>query len=384
MTSPGFNGSWVTEDIEAFHDAARRFIPAELVPYEAQWAAQGYVEPERWRATGSAGLLCPGVSEEYGGGGGSFAHDAVMAYESAYNLAIGMSFSIHSGIVAKYLVNFGTEAQKRTWLPKMAAGEWVGALAMSEPGTGSDVKAITTRAVRSGDYFEVSGAKTFITHGRIADLIVLAVKTDPAAGSKGISLLVVETRGLAGFRRGRTLEKIGFKGQDTAELFFENVRIPVGNLLGDREGLGFGQLMHQLPEERMLIAAGTIGTMDRALKETIAYTRERKVFGNSLGDMQTVRHKLAECKTRATVAKQFFNWCMSQLLARELDGATAAMAKWWCTQVNCEIIDECLQLHGGYGYMAEYPIARMYVNARLGRIYGGTNEIMKEIIARTL
>jgi acyl-CoA dehydrogenase len=382
---PDMNTStWIDEDLELFRDGARRFIDKEVVPQEARWAEQKYVDRTIWNLFGSAGLLCPAIPETYGGGGGDFSHDAVLAQEMARALAIGPNLNIHSAIVAHYILRYGSEEQKLRWLPKMATGEFVTAIAMTEPGAGSDVKSISTQAVRSGDVWRINGSKTFITNGYLADLVCVIAKTDPAAGARGISLIMVETQGLAGYRRGNILEKIGLKGQDTCELFFDDMEVPLGNLLGPEPGRGFPQLMEQLPQERMLIALGCVATMERAVEETIAYTKQRRVFGAPLLDLQNTRFKLAECKTKATIARNFVDGCMVKVLAGELDPATAAMAKWWCSQTNCEIIDECLQLHGGYGYMTEYPIARMYVNARVGKIYGGSNEIMKEIVARTM
>ena len=266
----------------------------------------------------------------------------------------------------------------------MASGEYVGAIAMSEPGAGSDLKSIKTTAVLDGDEWVINGSKTFITNGALADLICVVVKTDPDAGSRGVSIIVVEAKDLAGFRRGRILDKIGLKGQDTSELFFDNVRVPKANLLGPETGKGFIQLMEQLPQERMLIALGCAATMERAVEETVAYTKERKIFSQPSIEMQNTRFKLAECKTKATIAKSFVDSCMEQHFNGTLDGTTAAMAKWWVSQAAFEVIDECLQLHGGYGYMTEYPIARMFVNSRVTKIYGGSNEVMKEIIARSL
>ena len=381
---PTSQSPWITEDLSMFQDAIRKFIERELVPHEERWCKQQHVDRETWRKAGEIGMLCASIPEEYGGGGGSFAHEAIIAYEQSRALASSLGTNVHSAIVAHYILRYGTEAQKQRWLPKMATGEMVGAIAMSEPGAGSDLKSVKTRAVRDGDHYVINGSKTFISNGLLADLICVVVKTAPDKGAKGVSIVVAETTGLEGFRRGRVLEKIGQKGQDTAELFFDNVRVPCDNLLGDEEGRGFYQLMQQLPQERMIIAVGALGAMERALDETVAYVRDRQVFGTSLIELQNTRFKLAECKTHATIARAFVDDCMAKVLRGDLTPETAAMAKWWCTQKSCEIIDECLQLHGGYGYMAEYPIARLYVNARVGKIYGGSNEIMKELIARTL
>lgn len=375
---------WINEDLQLFQDSARRFIEKEVAPQEANWAAQGYVDRQIWNRFGQAGLLCPSIPEQYGGGGGHFGHDAVVALEMARAMAIGPNVNVHSGIVAQYVLRYGTEEQKLRWLPKMASGEFVGAIAMTEPGAGSDLKAVKATAVRSGDDWVINGAKTFITNGWHADLVCVVVKTDKSAGARGLSLIVVETKDLKGYRRGRILEKIGLKGQDTSELFFDDVRVPYANLLGNETGKGFGQLMEQLPQERMIIALGCVATMQRAVEETSAYARSRMVFGEPLLSLQNTRFKLAECSTKATVARHFVDSCMTLVLQGKLDNETAAMAKWWCTQSNCEVVDECLQIHGGYGYMTEYPIARMFVNARVGKIYGGTNEIMKEVIARGL
>ncbi|WP_371227697.1 acyl-CoA dehydrogenase family protein [Pseudomonas sp. QE6] len=375
---------WITDDLVIFQDSIRRFIANELVPHEERWWKQQYIDRDMWLKAGEFGMLLPSIPEQYGGGGGTFAHDAIVTLEQSRAMCTSLGTNVHSGIVAHYLLRYASEQQKLDWLPKMARGELVGAIAMSEPGAGSDLQAIKTRAVRDGDHYVINGSKTFITNGYHADIILVVAKTDPEKGAKGTSIIVVETRDLAGFRRGRILEKIGQKGQDTTELFFDDVRVPAANLLGPEEGKGFIQLMQQLPQERMIIALGALATMERAVEETAEYVRSRKVFGQTLLDLQNTRFRLAECKSIATIARAFVDDCMVKVLKGELSGETAAMAKWWCTEQNCKLIDECLQLHGGYGYMLEYPIARMYANARVGRIFGGSNEIMKEIIARTL
>ncbi|MDN7143968.1 acyl-CoA dehydrogenase family protein [Pseudomonas sp. JQ170] len=379
QTSP-----WITDELVIFQDSIRRFIANELTPHEERWAKQQHVDRETWLKAGEFGMLLPSIPEEYGGGGGTFAHDAIVTLEQSRAISTSLGTNVHSGIVAHYLLRYASEAQKLDWLPKMARGELVAAIAMSEPGAGSDLKSIKCRAVRDGDSYVINGSKTFISNGYHADLILVVTKTDPEKGAKGVSIIVVETKDLKGFRRGRILEKIGQKGQDTTELFFDDVRVSCANLLGPQEGKGFTQLMQQLPQERMIIALGAVSTMERAVEETAEYVRQRKVFGQSLLDLQNTRFKLAECKTIATVARRFVDDCMVKVLKGELDPETAAMAKWWCTQQNCNVIDECLQLHGGYGYMTEYPIARLYVNARVGKIFGGSNEIMKELVARTL
>jgi acyl-CoA dehydrogenase len=375
---------WITEDISQFQDAVRRFFEKEVVPHELRWAEQHHVDRGIWNQLGAVGILCPAIPEAYGGGGGSFAHDAIVALEMGRALVTGPGLNVHSAIVAHYILRYGTEEQKQRWLPAMASGELVAAIAMSEPGAGSDLKSIKTTAMAHDGGWRIEGSKTFITNGFLADLICVVCKTDPAAGTRGVSLVFVETKDLPGFRRGRILDKIGLKGQDTSELFFDGVVVPHDNLLGLQPGKGFSQLMEQLPQERMLIALGCVATMRRAVDDTVAYTKDRMVFGGSLYEMQNTRFKLAECATKAVIAREFVDQCMEKVLSTGLDNTTAAMAKWWTTQTNCEVIDECLQLHGGYGYVNDFPIARMYANARVGKIYGGSNEIMKEIIARAL
>ncbi|WP_255593360.1 acyl-CoA dehydrogenase family protein [Achromobacter sp. ES-001] len=374
--------AWMDADLALFQDATRRIFEKEFAPDEERWRKQQHADRDIWTRAGRLGLLCVSMPEAYGGGAGSFAHEAIVAAEQARAMVHGFSNNVHSAILAHYILNYGTEAQRQRWLPGMATGEHVGAIAMSEPGAGSDLKSVRTTARRDGDSYVLNGSKTFITNGLHADLICVVAKTDPHAGSRGVSLIMVQTDELPGFRRGRLLEKLGQKSGDTAELFFDDVRVPVANLLGEVEGQGFTQLMQQLPRERLLIAVGAVATMRRAIDDTVAYTKTRQVFGQALIDMQNTRFKLAECETVATIAARFVDDCIARQLQGTLDLPTAAMAKWWTTQMNCQVIDECLQLHGGYGYMLETPIARMYADARVGKIYGGSNEIMKEIIAR--
>jgi len=375
---------WMNDELTALGDATRKFFAKEFAPNEDRWWKQGHIDRDAWYKAGEMGLLCASIPVEYGGGGGSFAHEAVITFEMVRQLISSFGNNVHSGIMAHYILAYGTEEQRQRWLPKMATGEIIGAIAMTEPGTGSDLQAIKTTAIRKGDEYVINGSKTFITNGYLADLICLVCKTDPTQRGKGLSLVMVETKDLPGFKRGRILEKIGQKGQDTAELFFDDVHVPVENLLGGVEGRGFAHLMQQLPQERMLIAIGAVASMERAVEETVAYTKQRKAFGQALYEMQNTRFKLAECATHAKIARVFVDDCIVKALNHELDLPTAAMAKWWTTDVANKVVDECVQLHGGYGYMIEYPIARMYANARVNRIYGGSNEIMKELIARSL
>jgi acyl-CoA dehydrogenase len=373
---------WMDADLEMLRDTARRFFERECVPHESRWRAQHHADRDIWNKAGAAGLLCASIPEEYGGGGGSFLHEAVICEEQMYSMSQAFSNNVHSGIVAHYILAYGSEAQKKRWLPRMATGELVAAIAMTEPGAGTDLQRIKAHARLEDDFWRISGAKTFITNGLHAGLVCVAVKTGAEGGAKGVSLLMVETEGTDGFRRGPLLDKMGQKTLDTTELFFDDVRVPATNLLGGEQGKGFPQLMQQLPRERLLIAVGAVATMQRAIADTLAYVRERQVFGAPLMAMQNTRFKLAECETHATVARSFLDDCIARLMRGELDVPTAAMAKWWTTDTCCRIVDECLQLHGGYGYMNEYPIARLYADVRVGRIYGGANEVMKEIIAR--
>jgi acyl-CoA dehydrogenase len=371
-----------TPELELFRDTARRFIQKEIAPYHAQWEKDGVVSRDLWCKAGEAGLLLTDIPAEYGGGGGEFLTIAVLTEEMLRGMYTGPGFRVHSDIVARYIFHYGSEAQKQKWLPRMASGEVVGAIAMTEPGTGSDLQAVRTTALRDGDEYVISGQKTFITNGQLADLVIVIAKTDPSARAKGVSLILVETD-RPGFARGRNLEKIGLKAQDTSELFFDGVRVPVTNRLGE-EGRGFAYLMQELPRERLLIGIGAVAAMEAALQWTLDYTRERKAFGRAIIDFQNSRFKLAEVKTEVRVARVFLDHCIDLHMNGTLDVPTAAMCKWWLTELYGRVVDTCLQLHGGYGYMWEYPIARAYADARVQRIFGGANEIMKEIIGRSL
>ncbi|NNG23030.1 acyl-CoA dehydrogenase [Massilia sp. ML15P13] len=374
---------WMNEELGAFRDAVRRFVAGEITPHQEAWREQQHVDRDLWTKAGEMGLLLADIPDEYGGAGGSFAHMAVVFEELSY--AGDTSFGIHvHAIVAHYLLNQGTEEQKQKYLPRLASGEMIAAIAMSEPGAGSDLKGIRTTAVRGGDGYRVSGSKTFISNGFMADLILVVAKTDPAAGSKGVSLLLLETKDNPGFRVGRILEKVGQKGQDTCELFFDDAHVPLANVLGGEEGKGFAQLMTELPYERTILGVCGVAAIERALQLTVDHTRERKAFGQALIEMQNTRFVLAEIKTEATIARIFIDRCIEDMLAGRMDTVRASMAKYWISDLQCKVVDQCVQLFGGYGYMLEYPIAQMYVDARVQRIYGGANEIMKEIIARSL
>ncbi len=367
---------------ETFRDSVRRFMESEVMPHEEHWQEQGYVDREVWTKAGANGFLCPSMPEAYGGSDADKLYSVILIEEQARANSSSLGFGLHSEIVAPYLFNYGNEHIKQTYLPKMAAGEMIGAIAMSEPGAGSDLQAIKTTAIKKGDHYVVNGSKTFITNGWHSDLVIVVAKTDPAKGAKGTSLIVVDTS-MKGFSKGKRLKKLGLKGQDTAELFFDNVEVPAENLLGEANN-GFIYLMQELPWERMQIAIGAIAKSEAAIQWTIDYVRERKAFGKTVASFQNTRFKLAELATEAQVARVFVDRCLELLLVKQLDTATASMAKYWCSDIECKIIDECLQLHGGYGFMWEYPIARAYVDARVQRIYGGTNEIMKEVISRSM
>jgi acyl-CoA dehydrogenase len=374
---------WMDGDLAIFRDAVSRFVEAEMVPNEERWRKQQHVGKEIWRKAGAMGFLCTDVSAEYGGAGGDFRHEAVLYEELGRRGLTGFGQGVHS-ICAHYLVNHGTEEQKRRLLPRMARGELIGAIGMTEPAAGSDLQGLRTRAVRDGDSYLVNGSKIFITNGYLAELIALVVKTQPGEGAKGTSILMVETQDLAGYRVGRILDKMGLKSQDTAELFFEDVRVPAANLLGGAEGQGFYQLMGDLPYERALIAVLAVAAMEGALVETAQYVKERKAFGRTIAEFQNTRFKLAEIATKTRIARVFVDDCIARIVKGTLDTVTASMAKYWVTETQQEVLDECVQLHGGYGYMNEYMVCRMFADARVQRIYGGTNEIMKELISRAL
>ncbi|MGE4041296.1 acyl-CoA dehydrogenase family protein [Pseudolabrys sp.] len=374
----------MTEDLVLLEEQARRFIDAEYVPHLERWHDKGMYEREVWTKAGEAGLLCATMPEEYGGAGGHFGHEAVINRELSLAGFDSFGAPLHSGIVAPYILHYGTEDQKKRWLPKLATGELVGAIAMTEPGTGSDLQGVRTSARKSGNGYLLNGSKTFITNGQHANLIIVVAKTDAAAGAKGVSLMVVETDKAQGFRRGRKLKKLGQDAADTSELFFEDVQLPADSLLGTEEGQGFYQLMKELPQERLIVALHAVAMMERAVALAVDYVKQRKAFGKTILEFQNTQFVLAECKTEATIAKVFLDYCIEQHIAGQLDTVTASMAKYRLSDTCGEVIDRCLQLFGGYGYMDEYPISRLYRDARVLRIYAGTNEIMKLLIARSL
>ena len=371
------------EELDIFSDAVAQFMEKECKPHIEKWREQGIVDRDIWYKAGEMGLLVPSCPEEYGGVGGDFRHDAIIIEQMEWNGA-PLGIGLHNAIVAPYLISYGSEEQKQRLLPKMLSGDLVTAIAMTEPGTGSDLQNIKTTAKKDGNGYVINGSKTFITNGQTANLVFVCAKTDPTKGAKGISIFMVETDEVDGFERGRNLKKIGQPAADTSELFFNDVKVPASALLGSDEGQGFIQLMQKLPQERHMIGLQGIGMIERALTETVAYVKQRKAFGGTIMDFQNTQFKLAECKTEATVAKVFMDHCTELLLQDKLDASTASMSKYWVSDLQCKIIDECLQLHGGYGYMDEYPIGQMYTDARVQRIYGGANEVMKMLIARTL
>jgi acyl-CoA dehydrogenase len=384
MILDDYRSAWMTEDLDDLQRLAQTFLTKESVPHHQRWAKQHMVDRDFWRAAGRAGLLCLSIPEEYGGGGGTFAHEAVVASEQAKVADDAWANQVHSTIVAHYVLAFGTEEQKQRWLPGMASGDIVGAIAMTEPTTGSDLQSVRTRARRDGDDYIINGSKTFITNGTHCDVLIIVARTNDEHGAKGLSLIVAETMDLPGFERGRVLDKIGMHGQDTRELSFIDMRVPAANVLGGSEGRGFVQLMQQLPQERLIIAVTAAATAEAAVRQAVAYAREREAFGQDLLAFQNTRFVLAECAADALAARTLVDSCIARHLEGELDAAGASLAKFWCTDVQNKVVDRCLQVFGGYGYMMEYPIARMYAAARVQKIYGGTNEIMKELVARSL
>jgi acyl-CoA dehydrogenase len=371
-----------SEDHEAFRDTVRRFIAKEIAPYHAQWEEDGVVPREIWLKAGAAGMLCCTVPEEYGGLGADYLFDVVVFEEMARCGFTGPGFLIHCDLVATYVKSFGSEAQKKKWLPRMVSGEAIGSLGMTEPHAGSDLKAIRTRALRDGDDFVINGQKVFISNGQMCDVLVLATKTDAVAGAKGVTLFLVDTS-LPGFRRGKNLQKLGMKGQDTSELFFDDLRIPASAMLGE-EGKGFELMMTKLAQERLAQAIRSATVCETVVDYTLAYTAERKAFGKTIADFQNTQFKLAELKTEAVVGRTFTDRCIQLFMEGKLDSVDAAMAKMWLSNMHCRIVDECLQLFGGWGYMWEYPIARAYADARIVKIAGGSIEIMKHIIGKQM
>ena len=375
--------TWANEELDAWRESVARFVEDEVAPADAKAREQGHLDPSFWRRAGELGMLCTDIPDTFGGAGGDFRHEAVVHEELARRSLLSLNTGVHS-IAAHYFLNHGTPQQQEDFLPRMVTGELVGALAMTEPGAGSDVQAIRTRAQRHGDQWVLNGSKTFISNGLLAGVIMVLAKTDPNAGAKGISIFIVETAKAPGFRVGKLIDKIGLKGQDTTELFFDEMRLPDSALLGGIEGRGFAQAMGDLPYERTIIGVSSVAAMEGALAATLTYVRERQVFGQRLADLQNTKFKLAEIATQVKVARVFIDDCIKRLAAGTLDTATASMAKLWCSEAQARVVDECLQLFGGYGYTTEYMISRMYTDARIQRIYGGTNEIMKEVISRAL
>ncbi len=367
---------------ETFRDSVRRFMQDEVVPNDERWQEQGYADREVWRKAGANGFLCASMPEEYGGAGADKLYSIVLMEEQARANNSTLGFGLHSEIVAPYLLHYGSAALKKKYLPKMASGEMIGAIAMSEPAAGSDLQGVKTSALPRNGFYLLNGSKTFITNGWNCDLVIVVAKTDPAKGAKGTSLIVVDTS-MKGFSKGKRLKKMGLKGQDTAELFFDNVEVPAENLLG-QENNGFVYLMQELPWERLQIAIAAAAKAEAAIEWTRRYVTDRKAFGRPVASFQNTRFKLAELATEVQIARVFVDRCIELLMENELDAATASMAKYWVSDLECKVMDECVQLHGGYGYMWEFPIARAYVDARVQRIYGGTNEIMKEVISRKL
>lgn len=381
MSIEAFTSNWMTEEHSMVYDSALKMFKS-WEDKDEQWRENGMIDRQAWNEAGDMGFLCASMPEEYGGGGGDFGHEAAILLAQAQANQSGFGGMVHSGIVAPYILKHGTEEQKKAWLPKLATGESVAAIAMTEPTTGSDLQAIKTYAVKEGDDYIINGSKTFITNGQHANLILLACKTDREKGAQGVSLIVVETDGLEGFERGRNLKKTGLSAQDTSELFFSNVRVPQKNVLGGTEGLGFIQMMQELPQERLIIALSGCGAIKLALDLTLEYVKEREAFGRSIWKFQNTRFKLAEVQADYLAVKALCDSAVEAMIAGKLTAPQASLIKYWVTEKQCNVMDECLQLFGGYGYMTEYPIARMYADARVQKIYGGTNEIMKELASR--
>ncbi|RRS04611.1 acyl-CoA dehydrogenase [Aquabacterium soli] len=384
MPIQNFEATWMTDEHKMVFDSAKRFMTEQWGPKDEAWRHAGVMDHQAWRDAGANGFLCASTPEQYGGGGGDFGHEAALVLAQGEAGIGGFGGSLHSGIVAPYIFHYGTEEQKKRWLPRLATGELVGAIAMTEPGTGSDLQGVRTLAIKDGDTYKINGSKTFITNGQLANLVIVVAKTDKDKGAQGISLFVVETDEAPGFRRGRNLDKIGMDAQDTSELFFDDVVVPASNLIGGNEGMGFFQLMEQLPQERMLVALAGIAAMELAMKVTLEYTKERKAFGKPIFQFQNTRFKLAECQALLLASRALVDAAMVSHLQGKLGVDRAALIKYWVTDNQCKLIDECLQLFGGYGYMKEYPIARLWADSRVQRIYGGTNEIMKELASRFL
>ncbi|RZI83707.1 MAG: acyl-CoA dehydrogenase [Rubrivivax sp.] len=382
MAIQNFTATWMTDEHKMVFESATRFFKEQWGPKDEAWRHAGMMDRQAWLDAGANGFLCASTPEQYGGGGGDFGHEAALVLAQGEAAIGGFGGSLHSGIVAPYIFHYGTEEQKKRWLPRLATGEFISAIAMTEPGTGSDLQGVRTLALKEGDTYRINGSKTFITNGQLANLVIVVAKTDKDQGAQGMSLFVVETDEAPGFRRGRNLDKIGMDAQDTSELFFDDVVVPASNLIGGVEGMGFFQLMEQLPQERMLVALAGIAAMELAMKETIAYTKERKAFGKPIFSFQNTRFKLAECQALLLASRALVDAAMVAHLEGKLGVDRAALIKYWITDNQCKLIDECLQLFGGYGYMKEYPIARLWADSRVQRIYGGTNEIMKELASR--
>ncbi|MBU5615526.1 acyl-CoA dehydrogenase family protein [Psychrobacter sp. TAE2020] len=381
MSIEHFAPNWMTEEHQMVHDSALKMFKS-WDHKDEEWRANGMIDRAAWEEAGENGFLCASMPEEYGGGGGDFGHEAVLIYAQAEANQAGFGGLVHSGIIAPYILNHGTEEQRKAWLPKMASGEYIGAIAMTEPGTGSDLQSIKTYAVKDGDDYIINGSKIFITNGQHGNLVIIACKTDREKGAQGVSLIVVETDGNPGFERGQKLKKSGLSSQDTSELFFNDMRVPQKNVLGGVEGMGFIQLMQELPRERLIIALTGVGAMKLGINLTLDYVKEREAFGKPIWKFQNTRFKMAECYAHYLASRSMCDAAIDALLENKLSVPHASLIKYWVTEKQCEVLDECVQLFGGYGYMTEYPIARLHADARVQKVYGGTNEIMKELASR--